>query len=65
MFEVPSVSGQDETFDGFDFQYVMQDDLTRLTLFSKIHQYSECSITIGYIDIDLRKLVENKMSDEL
>lgn len=64
-YEVTSESGQKESYDGFDFQYVMIDDSTRLTLFSEIHKYSQCSITLGYIDKELRKIVESKSVDEL
>lgn len=65
MYEAASESGQTETFDGFNFQYVMIDELTRLTLYSEIHKYSECSITLVYVDKELRKIVESKLSDDL
>ena len=65
MYEAASESGQTETFDGFNFQYVMIDELTRLTLYSEIHKYSECSITLVYVDKELRKIVESKFSDDL
>ena len=65
IYEAASESGQIETYDGFNFQYVMIDEFTRLTLYSEIHKYSECSITLGYVDIELRKIVENKSSDDL